>query len=505
MKKKNSEEKVKGTSSKRLLLNSIIYATSGVLLKCFSFFLLPLYTAYLTTEDYGITSIATTFVNTMSFVVAFSLFSAIMRFYVDLKDDKEKLRRFYGTVSLFVIVSSVLFSGVLTLCRDTLSQYVFSGVDYYPIIMVSLISLVFFCQQTIYENILRSQQKALMSSILNIIFFFITLTLNLLFVVYWKMGAIGSLLAMMFTYISYTLFFWCNMLIKKEIIFCLDFKLLKGALKYSIPIMPHNLSTQITLLISKVLIGDTTSLASLGVYSIASQFGNVADTIQGYVDQAYGPWLYEKLHSQEEGYKKSIRGIAKLLASVLGLFFLGISLFAQDYIVLFINKEYINAWKYVPCIVMIFAIKTIYYFFVEILFYYKKASRYLFTATLSSSILNVILAFVFIPILGVWGSILADGISMILRVFIVVKISNQFGNIGLKVKDFIQNIIIVFGFISLGLILSFAKYSGSFSILNFLYKCIIVALYMLVSICLNREYVKPAIRFFKSKFDKGGK
>ena len=65
------------TSGKKVVLNSIIYSASGLLIKCFSFFLLPLYTAYLTTEDYGITSIAGSFIRTTEFIVAFSLFSAV--------------------------------------------------------------------------------------------------------------------------------------------------------------------------------------------------------------------------------------------------------------------------------------------------------------------------------------------------------------------------------------------------------------------------------------------
>ena len=95
----------KNSSAGRVVVNSVIYTFSGLLLKCFSFFLLPLYTAYLTTKDYGITSIANSFISTMSFVVTFSLFSAVMRFYVDLKDSPEKLKRFYGTISLFSFLS----------------------------------------------------------------------------------------------------------------------------------------------------------------------------------------------------------------------------------------------------------------------------------------------------------------------------------------------------------------------------------------------------------------
>ena len=111
----------------RVLLNSVIYSCSGLLMKCFSFFLLPLYTRYLTTEDYGITSVTTSFIATFCFVVSFSLFSAIMRFYVELRDDEKKLKRFYGTIVTFVFLSSILFSVILSLLRKPVSKYLFSG------------------------------------------------------------------------------------------------------------------------------------------------------------------------------------------------------------------------------------------------------------------------------------------------------------------------------------------------------------------------------------------
>ena len=490
------------TSGKKVVLNSIIYSASGLLIKCFSFFLLPLYTAYLTTEDYGITSIAGSFIRTTEFIVAFSLFSAVLRFFVDLKDEPEKLKRFYGTVVTFVFISGAVFFALFTLFRGALSKYVFQGIDYYPVILICLVSLVFNCQQTVYGNILKSQQKAAKSSILGIAYFFVTLVFNILFVVVLKMGAVGSLLASLAGYVIYTVYFLIDMTVKKEIIFCLDFKLLKSALKYSVPIMPHNLSTQIASLISKILIGDSVSLAGVGIYSVAVQFGNIADTIQTYVDQAYGPWLYEKLNEKGEGYKAFIRSISKMMIAVIGFFFIGISLFSQDYIVLFVDKSYAEAWKFVPFIVLVFAIKTMYYFYVEVLFYYKKASKFLFTATLSGSIVNLILSYFFIKSYGVYGSIAADAVAMILRVLIIVIISKRFDDIGLRVFDFIKNTVVVSVFIFGGLALSYTKYQYTFSLINFAYKIAVVAVYVLLVLFLNRKSIKPFIAVMKAKFGK---
>jgi len=489
-------------SSKTVVKNSIIYTFGGLLTKCFSFFLLPLYTMYLTAEDYGITSLTSSFTATMGFVVALSLFSAVLRFYVDLKDDPKKLKRFYGTIVTFSLLSAVVWGALLTALKGPVTKYIFSGVDYYPVVFLCLISLVFNVQHTIYINILKSQQRAAYASILSLAFFLVTVGLNILFVVGFKMGAVGVLVAGLIANVLFFALFMIDMIRTKAIIFCLDFPLLKEALKYSIPIMPHNLSTQIAMLISKALIGGSASLASLGLYSVAAQFGNIADTVQGYVDSAYGPWLYEKLHAKEQAYKQSIRATTRMLGAVIGLFFLGIALFAQDYVVLFLEPSYVNAWKYVPMIVLVFAIKTMYYFYVEVLFYYKKASKLLFTATLSSSLLNIVLSYFMIPAWGVVGSVLADAVSMVLRVGIIVFISKRFDDVGLCVWDFIKNFLTIAAFIVAGLALSYIRYPNTFSLLNFGYKILVVLAYVAMLVLTYGKQLKPLMSKVLKKIKK---
>ena len=484
----------KATSSKKIIINSIVYSASGILLKCFSFFLLPLYTAYLTTEDYGITSIANSFVNTMVFVVAFSLFSAIMRFYVDLKNDPEKLKRFYGSVSLFTFLSGLIWAGIFAVFRSPLTQYIFSGVDFYPVILICIIELIFTCQMTIFDDILKSQQKAMASSVLSIISFFLRVGLNIWFVVGMKLGATGTLLASAIVCTVYSVLFAFYMVKKRMIEYCLDWTLLKDALKYSIPIMPHNLATKIALFVSKVLIGGVDSLAGLGVYSVATQFGDVADTLQNYIDKAYQPWLYERLNANEKDDNNSLRAIVKVLIGILGLLFVCIALFAQDYILLFIDKSYLNAWKYIPLIVGVYSIKTIYYFYIEVLFYHKDASKKIFIATLTSSLINVLLSAILIPKYSVIGSISADALSMLVRVVIVLFFSRKFENIGLKVSDFVMNFFVIIMFIGVGLVPSFMKNISVFSFTNFAYKILVVLLYTGLFLLLNRSQIKPLIK-----------
>ena len=486
-------------SSGKIAMNSFAYAFSGMLINCFSLFLLPLYTSYLSTSDYGVVNLARSFANTMGYVLSFSLFSAVMRFYVDLKEDKNRLKQFYGSVVVFVFLTCSLFAVLAFFARDFLSKYIFGGIDFFPTILVCVISLIFGCQHTIYDDILKSQQKAWKSSILSILYFLVTVSLNVLFVVKFRMGPLGPLLSTAISAALYTAYFLIDMISSHEITFCLNWGLLKSALKYSIPIMPHNLSTTIAVFVSNLLIGSTDTLAALGVYSVASQFGKVSETVQGYVNKAYGPWLYEKLHAKEERQQESLRGTVGLLTSVIGLFFIGISLFAHDYIVLFTDKAYVNAWMYVPLIVMVFAIKMPYYFYVNILFYHKKASRLLFTATLTSSFVNVILSAVLIPLWGAYGSIFSDALSIALTVAIIYIISRHYEDIGLRFFDFVKNIVLVAVFIGIGLLFTYTKYSNVFFIGDFLYRVGVVLIYMTIMYFRYRKIIVETIKDITSR------
>jgi O-antigen/teichoic acid export membrane protein len=105
------------SEKKTVLANSFYYTFSSLLIKAFGFFLLPLYTAYLSPNDYGITNLIHSFLSVSTFLVSFSLYSAIPRFYVEYKDQRDKLKLL---ISLPSRVLPVYWAG--TSQRDPLSS-----------------------------------------------------------------------------------------------------------------------------------------------------------------------------------------------------------------------------------------------------------------------------------------------------------------------------------------------------------------------------------------------
>ncbi|MBL1992578.1 sugar lyase, partial [Klebsiella pneumoniae] len=90
------------------LENSFLYTFSSLLINAVSFFLLPVYTLFLTPQDYGIVNLANNFIQVTIFAIAFSLYSAVVRFYADFKNDIEKVKRFYGTIVTFTGISGMV-------------------------------------------------------------------------------------------------------------------------------------------------------------------------------------------------------------------------------------------------------------------------------------------------------------------------------------------------------------------------------------------------------------
>ena len=104
---------------------------------------------------------------------------------------------------------------------------------------------------------------------------------------------------------------------------CIDGNLLKNLLKYSLPIVPHTMSYNITTLVSKIIINGKMSASSLGIYSLASQFGSVSDIALNSVQFAFQPWMFGRLNESNKGTSfADITKISYLLMWLYGLMYI---------------------------------------------------------------------------------------------------------------------------------------------------------------------------------------
>jgi len=479
-------------AKEKVVKNSFLYVFSSILMKGFGFILLPIYTYFLTPEDYGTINLLNGFINIMVFIVALSLYAAIIRFYVDYKKDHQKLKRFHGTVFLFILISGMSFLTLSLVFNDVMLQLFFKNITFFPIIFIALLSITFIAIHTMHYNVLMAMQNGPKAVTINVIFFLLQAGMNIVFITVFDLGAVGIMLSQLILNVMYFWFAFFDLKKHDLIVICLDLKILKEVLKYSIPIIPHNLSTRIASLISKLFLNNTNSLALVGIYSVSLQFGMLIDTIQVAVNKAFKPWFFEMLEDQSVSNKTEIVNLTKVLLICYSVVYMIIGLFSQDVIVLLINDQYITAWTIIPIFVFGFSIKSLYYFYANILFYYKDASKKIFIGTIIGSTSNIMFAALLIPLYGMYGGAISFVISKVITVVIIVMISKQYPFDGYKIFDMLKVILTSMTFMLLGLLFSYSKYDTEFDVGNFIYKFLVLGSYMV----LVYIWYKPLIKSF---------
>src|SRR5699024_4795468 len=140
---------------------------------------------------------------------------------------------------------------------------------------------------------------------------------------------------------------------------------------------------------------------------------------------------------------------------------------------------YVMACTVISILVVGYSVKSIYYFYVNILFYYKSLAKKIFLSTLAGSFADVILAFLLITGLGMYGAAVAFLLSKIIVVIIVYLMAREHNDDGYRMLDMIKIIIISLIFMGIILYFSYMNYLELYSFLNVLYKFFILLIYLL--------------------------
>jgi len=408
------------SDKKKVLINSLLYTSGNILLRFFSFLLIPLYTAFLIPEQYGIVNLATGFVSVFSCIIMSGLQYSVIRFYADYKDDRSKVADLISTI--FCIISIIGISGTIILIttHKIWSDLLFDKIPFFPIgllaILISLVTALY----NVYQETLKGMQQAKKSVILSYLFFLLMLGSNILTVVVLKKGAEGILVSSFVVNLLMTILMIVDLRRQQFLYLKINKGILRQLFKYSLPLVPHSLSFNISNFFTRIIINTKMTTSMLGLYSLASQFGGVADVVSNSVQSAFQPWMFAKMNQTDnhEQNNSEIRSLTNQLLWLYGLIYLLIGALAKEAIDLMTNISYHPAWVYVPVFVMSVAIKSPLYFYQNFMYYHKEMSKYIFICTMIGCALSMTLVWFLIPVIGVYGAILADIIALTLRLFL---------------------------------------------------------------------------------------
>lgn len=445
-------------SYKRLMNNSIIFALGTFGSKFISFLLVPLYTYYLTPNEYGTIDIVVITVSALLPVISFSIRDAVFRFAIEKDSPKVD-------ILTNALVISIGGFGFVLLLYPLLNYFGFLGAFLPYMYLILLLEII----QSVLTYFIRASGQTKLFAINGIILTFTIGILNILFLVYFKMGINGYFYSLLLSYSISIIFIAYKVKVHNFIkISRLNLKFSKKLLYYSIPLIPNSLMWTLINTASRYLITIFIGFSANGLFAIASKLPLLIDMVAQVFYQSWQQTALEEKDNINLGkfystvfhyYSSSLFLIISMLLVILKFFFN----------VMFASEYYLS-WQVTTFLLLATAFSS-FSSFLGVIYIVTKETKDVFKTSLYGGITSLVLNIILIPLVGIIGagisSLLSFVVMFLIRskdaytrigftlnwnnmffnlLLISLQILNLFSNINLRSQALVNIILLVFSF-----------------------------------------------------------
>lgn len=388
----------------------LVYGLGSVANRLVGFLLLPLYTRYLTPEDYGIKAMVVAGVDMVGIFLSFGLRTAMIRF----ASDAGGVRREAVSTALALFVG-VLGSGIsIALWQSqALAALIFGDAAYASFLRLGLVTLLF---TNIFDACmahLQLRQRSGAFSAISLSTVAVGVSLNMLFVVGSGMGVRGLLYGELITYavfcvglLAYTL---------REVGTTFSPTLARQILRYGAPLLFTPLVWTLINQADRLFLTRHVSLGDVGIYSMAIQFSAVLyiAVIQPFAN-FWEPAQYQIMRDPDA--EKVIDRIFHLVMSILLVAAFGAALVVDDVIRLMTAPPFWAAASLVP-VFMLAHVTLALCLFIDTGLFVRNWTGYVAAVAAATACINIVANAVLVPIAGTAG---AAGARLVTAVSMVV-------------------------------------------------------------------------------------
>jgi O-antigen/teichoic acid export membrane protein len=383
---------------RRLATTGAAYTAASILSKVIAVALLPLYTRYLTPEDYGAAEILFAAVVLVSIVVRFGLIEAILRFYYQDDEDPQAVVKstFAGLFWLSTIGALVLLPFAGPLSEALLDE---SAPELVRIAIGGLWVL------TMWEYMLtlfRLDERArafFLTTILNVV---AAITLTVVLVVGLDEGARGLLLGSYATGAAFVLALIA--LQWRRLSLLPDVPLLRRLFRFGLPTMPAEVSLYLLNFVDRLIIVRSLGLAEAGLYSLAVKFAQAVNVLVRGFQLAWPPLAYS-IRDDDEA-RRVYATVVTLFVAGCAFVVTGMWLFSRWIVRALAAPEFFDSYEAIGLVATAVTLYALYLVLVVIL---GRTGRTEFNvpAAIGALVANVALNLLLVPPLGIAGAGLA--------------------------------------------------------------------------------------------------
>lgn len=420
----------------------IIYSIGNLSAKLIGFILLPLYTDFLSTEEYGMLAILEITGFLIVSLAGLKLSTAMMR-WCSSDPDSDKTKVIAGTTLFSLLVLILITNLIFQPIAGSFSRILFDSVTYKRYFQILFLSVSFDILNLWVLDLLRLKEKPGKYILLTLIKFTAVLILNVFFIKYKGLGVLGIFLSQLSG--GALLFLLSLNFLRKNVTLKIDFQQIKPLARYGFPLVFSSLSMYLLTLGDRYIMKYLLDLSDVGVYALGYKIATVSNLliIQSF-QTGFLPIAYKKY--EEKGNERFFRKTMTYYAFVLVIFSLAVTLYSKEIILLLArSSDYYIAYTLVPFIALSFVFRGLQYV-LSLSLHYVKQTRYNAYIVMAMALFNIGLNFLLQPWLNIYGAALSGVISYFVMLNIFRFYSRKFFNPGYEMGK-------IFLMIFLGIIL----------------------------------------------------
>ncbi|MBO4862845.1 MAG: oligosaccharide flippase family protein [Eubacterium sp.] len=418
---------------KYLLKNIGILSLSQFGTKLLSFFLVPLYTNILTTEDYGKFDLISTTVLLLVPLLTIDIGNAALRFALSDEEKKEDI----FTISYHVVLAGnvIVFLGLFINWFFCFNQVIH---DY----SVFMFFMFFFSSfSSIFVSFSRGTEKIKEVAISGVLCTVVMISLNILFLVILKWGLVGFFIAHISASSAQAIYLFISCSYYKYINGTNDKKLRKQMINYSRPMVANSIAWWVNNASDRYIVIWFCGLAVNGVYSVGYKIPSILMVFQTIFNQAWTLSAVKDFDPDDkEGFFSKLYGLYNFgMVALCSLLILASKIMAG----FLYHKEFYHAWKYVPFLLISIVFGSL-SGYIGGIFTAVKDSKIFARSTVVGAVVNILLNLLFVNIIGALGAAIATAISYMVVWIIRMINSRKYIKLRLNmIRDVISYILLV--------------------------------------------------------------
>ena len=374
--------KMKGFNLTEGVKASIAFFFAGVVTSGISYIVTPIYTRWLTSDEFGKTSVFMTWLQILGIVAMFCLsYGVFNNGMCDYPNDRDDYS-----------FSMLILSNIITISFFGLLLAIYPIVSHFlkierPLIILMMAICIFQPAMNFWATRQRYEYKYKAVFAWSLIRAIISPLIAIFLMSYSQKGErlyqriFGAECALIAIYIGFYIYLGAKNKWK------INTKYWKSALLFNFPLIPHYLSAYLLGSADRIMISRLVSDTATAYYSVAYSIAAIASILWTAINSSLIPYTYEKCKENK------LEDVNKVTLPIMSFFALGcvcVIMLAPEAVRIMATNEYMEAVYVIPPIVGGVFFQVQYYIYSNIVYYYKKP-KYIMLGSITAFTLNVVL------------------------------------------------------------------------------------------------------------------